>query len=89
MAHVVTSACTKDLACVKVCPNNCFYDAGEQLAINPDECIDCGLCAQECPTNAIFPAEDVPASEKAAVEKNKKFFEGKSADELAKVRQTP
>lgn len=25
------------------------------LAINPDECIDCGVCVPECPANAILP----------------------------------
>ena len=88
MPHVVTSACTKDMACVKVCPNACFFDAGEQLVINPEECIDCGLCSQECPSNAIFPVDDVPAGEKGSTEKAKKFFEGKSGPELEKLRMS-
>jgi ferredoxin len=25
------------------------------LVINPDECIDCGVCEPECPINAIEP----------------------------------
>ena len=25
------------------------------LVINPDECIDCGVCEPECPAEAIFP----------------------------------
>jgi len=88
MPHVVTSACTKDLNCAKVCPNGCIYDGGEQVVINPEECMDCGLCVQECPVNAIFPQDDVPGGEKAAIEFNRKFFEGKSSDELAKLRLT-
>ena len=31
------------------------------LYIDPDECIDCGACVPECPVEAIFPEEDVPA----------------------------
>ncbi|MFT7078027.1 MAG: ferredoxin, partial [Planctomycetota bacterium] len=30
------------------------------LAINPDECIDCGACVPECPTEAIFEETEVP-----------------------------
>jgi ferredoxin len=30
------------------------------LVINPDECIDCGVCVDECPVTAIFPEEEVP-----------------------------
>ena len=57
MAHVVTSPCkgTKDTSCMKVCPVTCFYDAGDVLLINPDECIDCGVCEPECPVDAIKP----------------------------------
>lgn len=28
------------------------------LFINPDECIDCGVCEPECPVEAIKPADD-------------------------------
>jgi Fe-S-cluster-containing hydrogenase component 2 len=86
MAHVVTADCTKDMACAKVCPNNCIYDAGAQVVINADECMDCGLCAQECPVNAIFPADEVPGDKKASVDVNKNFFAGKSAGDLDKAR---
>ena len=30
------------------------------LAINPDECIDCGACEPECPTTAIFEESELP-----------------------------
>jgi ferredoxin len=30
------------------------------LAIDPDECIDCGACIDECPVSAIYPEEDLP-----------------------------
>jgi len=32
--------------------------------IDPDECIDCTLCVAECPVEAIFAEDDVPADQK-------------------------
>ena len=32
----------------------------EMLYINPDECIDCGACAPECPVDAIFDEPELP-----------------------------
>jgi len=34
---------------------DCFYEGENMLAINPDECIDCGVCEPECPADAIYP----------------------------------
>jgi NAD-dependent dihydropyrimidine dehydrogenase PreA subunit len=55
-----------------VCPVDCIYEYNgeEQLFINPDECIDCGLCEAECPVNAIFVDTDVPANWKSFIELN-------------------
>jgi NAD-dependent dihydropyrimidine dehydrogenase PreA subunit len=87
---VVTAAGigTKDMACVKVCPVNCFYDAGEMVVINPDECIGCNICIPECPVNAIFVIEEVPAEQTRYITMNRGFFTGKSAEELEKLRLT-
>ena len=41
------------------------------LVINPDECIDCGVCEPECPVDAILPDTD-PEGEKW-VEFNKEW----------------
>ena len=43
------------------------------LVINPDECIDCGVCEPECPIDAITPDTE-PGSEKW-LEINKKYSE--------------
>ena len=63
MAYVVADPCVKCkyTDCVAVCPVDCFYEGKNSLAINPDECIDCGACEPECPVNAIFPEDQVPA----------------------------
>ncbi|MDY3561919.1 4Fe-4S binding protein [Gemmata sp. JC673] len=63
MAHVVTAPCVgcRYTDCVVVCPSECFYGDERQLYIDPDDCIDCGACAPECPVEAIFLDGDVPA----------------------------
>ncbi len=50
--------------------------------IDPDECIDCGACVPECPTEAIFYEDDVPDQWKGFIEINaKKSQECPSAHE--------
>ena len=72
MTFVVTSTCVgcKDTECVSVCPVDCFYEGPNMLVIDPDECIDCGLCEPACPVNAIYADSDVPDEEKAFIEIN-------------------
>jgi ferredoxin len=62
MTHVITEACIrcKYTDCVEVCPVDAFREGKNMLAIDPDECIDCGLCIPECPVNAIYAGDDVP-----------------------------
>lgn len=73
MPHMICEPCigVKDRSCQEVCPVECIYDAGEQLYIHPDECIDCGACVPACPVNAIYPEEDVPEQWKVYIEKNR------------------
>ena len=66
MTYVITEPCIDvlDQSCVSVCPVDCIhFDQGtdRMLAIDPDECIDCGACEPECPVNAIYPEDSVPA----------------------------
>lgn len=72
MAFVVVDNCVrcKHTDCVEVCPVDCFYEGPNFLAINPDECIDCGLCEPECPVNAIFEENEVPADQKQYIALN-------------------
>ncbi len=60
MAYVVTENCIKCkyTDCVEVCPVDCFYEGENMIVINPDECIDCGVCEPECPAEAIKAADD-------------------------------
>jgi ferredoxin len=57
MTFVVTDSCVKCkfTDCVDVCPVSCFNEGEFMLVINPDECIDCGVCVPECPVEAIKP----------------------------------
>jgi ferredoxin len=75
MTFVVTEVCIKCkyTDCVEVCPVDCFYEGENMLVINPDECIDCGVCEPECPIDAILPDSD-PNAEKW-LELNKEYSE--------------
>ncbi len=72
MTHVVTESCIKckHTDCVDVCPVDCFKQGPNFLTIDPDECIDCAVCIPECPVNAIYAEEDVPADQKAFIALN-------------------
>jgi ferredoxin len=48
---------------VDVCPVDCFREGPNFLTIDPDECIDCAVCIPECPVNAIYAEEDLPADQ--------------------------
>ena len=67
MTHVVTESCIKCkyTDCVDVCPVDCFKEGPNFLVIDPDECIDCAVCIPECPVNAIYAEEDLPAGQEA------------------------
>ena len=75
MAYVVTDNCIrcKFMDCVEVCPVDCFFEGENMLVINPDECIDCGVCEPECPAEAIFPDTDDEAEK--FVDVNAKYAE--------------
>ena len=75
MTFVVTENCIKCkyTDCVEVCPVDCFYEGENMLVIHPDECIDCGACVPECPTEAIFSEDDLPEKWAEYVELNAKL----------------
>ena len=65
MTFVVGENCIKCkyTDCVEVCPVDCFYAGPNFLVIHPDECIDCALCEPECPAEAIFAEDEIPAGQ--------------------------
>jgi len=72
MTHVVTESCIRCryTDCVDVCPVDCFREGPNFLTIEPDECIDCAVCVAECPVNAIYAEEDVPADQQQFIKLN-------------------
>ena len=60
MTAVITDACIKCklMDCVEVCPADAFYEGENMLVINPLECLDCGVCIEECPIDAILFEDD-------------------------------
>ncbi|MFC4158075.1 ferredoxin FdxA [Chitinimonas lacunae] len=72
MTYVVTDACVKCkyTDCVDVCPVDCFREGPNFLVIDPDECIDCTLCVAECPVEAIYAEDDVPADQQVYIALN-------------------
>ena len=76
MAYVICEPCVeaKDKACVAVCPVDCIHEGPKMLYINPDECIDCGLCEPVCPVNAIFLDLEVPSQWQGNIQENADFF---------------
>ena len=66
MTYIVKDECIKCKLtdCVEVCPVDCFYEGENMLVINPDECIDCGVCEPECPIDAIVSDDDPTLQDK-------------------------
>jgi len=87
--RVITEPCVncKDTACVQVCPVDCIHPRKDepefavatQLFIDPDTCIGCGLCDDECPVKAIFPEDQVPAEWQKYIQINADHFAKKPA----------
>jgi ferredoxin len=75
MAFVVTQPCfgCKYTDCVVVCPTECFHEGDKMLYIDPEECIDCGVCEPECPVGAIYHEDNVPHEWRPFIELNREM----------------
>lgn len=76
MPFVICQPCidVKDAACVEVCPVDCIHEGDDMYYIDPNECIDCGVCEPECPVEAIFEESAVPDQWQSFIAKNADFF---------------
>ncbi len=99
MTWVITKLCIEcvDQSCVEVCPVDCIYryDGSDnktfpsQLYIDPEECINCGVCEPECPWEAIFEDEQVPDVFQDDVALNAKVLDDKDAFVVPEVEEKP
>ena len=97
MAWVITRLCRDcvDESCVEVCPVDCIYQyEGEdresfpnQLYIDPEECINCGVCEPECPWEAIFEDEQVPEVFNADIALNAQIVDTKAEFAVPEVEE--
>jgi ferredoxin len=64
MPYVITEKCLDEqyADCVDVCPVDCIHPVPHNgkpfMVIDPDVCIDCGVCLPECPIGAIVASVD-------------------------------
>ena len=76
MSYVITEKCLGEryAVCATVCPVECIhpgeYKGQEFMIIDPEVCINCGLCLPECPVGAIVASED---EDKAYAQINKEL----------------
>ena len=81
MTYVVKEECIKCklMDCIEHCPTDCFHEGENMLVINPEPCIDCGVCVSECPVDAIVgqlnPEDDLTTEERYWLELNEKYSE--------------
>ena len=99
MAWVITRLCRDcvDQSCVEVCPVDCIYEyTGEdrdtfpnQLYIDLEECISCGVCEPECPWEAIFEDEEVPEVFQDDIALNERIVDQKDSFQVPEVVEKP
>lgn len=77
MAYVITAPCidVKDGDCTLACPVDCIYEGGRMFYIQPEECINCGLCLSICPVDAIVWDEDATEEQRIFITVNREYFE--------------
>jgi ferredoxin len=75
MTYVVTENCIrcKYTDCVDVCPVDCFHEGERFLVIDPEGCIDCGVCVPECPVEAIVDIDNLRPDQQPFVAINAQY----------------
>ncbi len=65
MSYVIAAPCVdhQDQACIASCPVDCItFEPGvdRKAYIDPEGCIECGACVNECPQSAIYHETQLP-----------------------------
>ncbi len=76
MPYVIVDRCTRDGACVEVCPVACIHTMPDapQFYIDPEICIECEQCEIVCPVEAIFLDTKLPEQYLPFIDVNAAFF---------------
>ena len=63
MTYIVAEPCVncRYTDCALVCPVDAFHLDDDMLVIHPETCIDCDACVPECPVEAVFAEDKLPA----------------------------
>lgn len=85
MTYIICPPCDKDYECVEVCPVGCIHPLKDEqgaleaktLYIDPEACIDCGICESVCPMEAIFEEDEVPEKWKDYIQINADHYKEK------------
>ncbi|MEU9015810.1 4Fe-4S binding protein [Streptomyces sp. NPDC048479] len=77
MSYAIGEPCidVMDKYCVEECPVDAIYEGIRKMYIQPDECIDCGACAEVCPTAAVSLVSPALAHDSIAAQDARFFAE--------------
>jgi ferredoxin--NADP+ reductase len=83
MTFVITQSCCNDASCTAVCPVNCIhptidepaFTTAESLYIDPETCIDCGRCVEECPVDAIVADDELADTQRRYLDIGAAYFQ--------------
>ncbi|MCD1654370.1 4Fe-4S dicluster domain-containing protein [Treponema zuelzerae] len=83
--YMVTNACQACIArpCMMNCPKKCIDITGGRAHIDPEACVNCGICMQNCPYHAIIRIP-VPCEEACPVGAISKDENGKERIDYSK-----
>jgi ferredoxin--NADP+ reductase len=89
VTYVITPGCCSDASCIAVCPVQCIrprpgdpdFTTAEQLYVDPDTCIDCGACADECPVDAVTADFELDEIDAPFLELNAAYFAERPIEE--------
>ncbi len=89
MTYVITRLCERCDSCMEACPSDdvIFFIEDDPdwptYYINPETCIECGSCEDECDQKAIFHKDDVPTAYEDDIQKSIDYFEtGPGAEQV-------